>query len=371
MLVGVAYRAGTGGPGRSDEGRPGHPARARRSVRAPGAADGGRTGSGSGRRPARHVARRRRRAWAPPSAWEHAVDYLRVGRRRRPARRRRPRRSSRSIAAAAPTRPSSTAVLGAARRRPSGRVLRLVADRARRRRRRRSSASTRWRCRHPTARAATSSTATPSSSSATAATTAFPGGGYLIVRSGWAASGWGDDGDGYMPFTFLRAYATELCTIRATGGGPDRGPGGDGPPDGRDRRPTGPPRLPAVPPRTALDVEIDRQARCADPRASLTHLFFSEDLIELARARAICSLCAVREPCLRRALERREPWGVWGGELVIDGAVVADKRGRGRPPKTPGRGSSSTRSPACRWCPSSPDRSPSSAPSAVTYGDGS
>ena len=54
-------------------------------------------------------------------------------------------------------------------------------------------------------------------------------------------------------------------------------------------RPAGPPRLPAVPPRTALDVEIDRQARCADPRASLTHLFFSEDLIELARARAICS----------------------------------------------------------------------------------
>ena len=163
---------------------------------------------------------------------------------------------------------------------------------------------------------------------------AFPGGGYLIVRSGWAASGWGDDGDGYMPFTFLRAYATELCTIRAAGGGRDRGPGGDGPPDA-DRRMTGPPRLPAVPPRTALDVEIDRHARCADPRASLTHLFFSEDLIELARARAICSVCAVREPCLRRALDRREPWGVWGGELVIDGAVVADKRGRGRPPKHP------------------------------------
>jgi hypothetical protein len=137
-----------------------------------------------------------------------------------------------------------------------------------------------------------------------------------------------------MPFTYLRAYATELCTIRAPGGGPDRGPGGDGPP--RDDRPAaGPPRLPAVPPRTTIDVEIDRQARCADPRASLTHLFFSEDLIELARARAICALCTVRERCLGRALERQEPWGVWGGELLLDGVVVAEKRGRGRPPKVP------------------------------------
>ncbi len=163
---------------------------------------------------------------------------------------------------------------------------------------------------------------------------AFPGGGYVIVRSGWGASGWGDGGDGYMPFTYLRAYATELCTIRTAGGGPDRGPGGDGPPRD-DRSAAGPPRLPAVPPRTATDVEIDRQARCADPRSSLTPLFFSDDPIDLARARAICSRCTVRELCLRRALERQEPWGVWGGELVIDGAVVAERRTRGRPPKVP------------------------------------
>lgn len=163
---------------------------------------------------------------------------------------------------------------------------------------------------------------------------AFPGGGYVIVRSGWGASGWGDDGDGYMPFTYLRAYATELCTIRAAGGGPDRGPGGDGPPSG-DRSAAGPPRLPAVPPRTASDADIDHQARCADPRSSLTPLFFSDDPIDLARARAICSRCTVRELCLRRALERREPCGVWGGELLVDGAVVAEKRTRGRPPKVP------------------------------------
>ena len=163
---------------------------------------------------------------------------------------------------------------------------------------------------------------------------AFPGGGYLIVRTAWAASGWGDDGDGYMPFTFLRAYATELCTVRALGSDPDREFGGDGPPRA-DRPAAGPARPPAVAPREAVDVEIDRQARCSDPRASLTHLFFSDDLIELARARAICALCRVREACLQRALERREPWGVWGGEVLLDGSVITDKRGRGRPPKVP------------------------------------
>ncbi|HEX6577357.1 MAG TPA: WhiB family transcriptional regulator, partial [Jiangellaceae bacterium] len=31
---------------------------------------------------------------------------------------------------------------------------------------------------------------------------------------------------------------------------------------------------------------------------------------------------------------RREPWGVWGGELFISGVVVARKRPRGRPRKT-------------------------------------
>ena len=41
----------------------------------------------------------------------------------------------------------------------------------------------------------------------------------------------------------------------------------------------------------------------------------------------------MREQCLAGALERREPWGVWGGELFANGKVLAQKRRRGRPPK--------------------------------------
>jgi len=34
------------------------------------------------------------------------------------------------------------------------------------------------------------------------------------------------------------------------------------------------------------------------------------------------------------ALERSEPWGVWGGELFVQGVVVPRKRPRGRPRKS-------------------------------------
>jgi WhiB family redox-sensing transcriptional regulator len=41
----------------------------------------------------------------------------------------------------------------------------------------------------------------------------------------------------------------------------------------------------------------------------------------------------VREACLLGALERREAAGVWGGELLENGAIIAVKRARGRPRK--------------------------------------
>ncbi|HEX6656834.1 MAG TPA: WhiB family transcriptional regulator [Ilumatobacter sp.] len=76
-------------------------------------------------------------------------------------------------------------------------------------------------------------------------------------------------------------------------------------------------------------------ARCADGHGTLTHLFFSEDEFDIARAKAICAKCGLAEACLSGALERGEVYGVWGGEIVVDGVIVAVKRGRGRPPKNP------------------------------------
>jgi WhiB family transcriptional regulator, redox-sensing transcriptional regulator len=77
------------------------------------------------------------------------------------------------------------------------------------------------------------------------------------------------------------------------------------------------------------------QARCADGFGTLTHLFFSDAPLDLARAKAICAKCALRAECLDGAVARAEPWGVWGGELIESGRIVVDKRPRGRPPKSP------------------------------------
>ncbi|MEA2492731.1 MAG: WhiB family transcriptional regulator, redox-sensing transcriptional regulator, partial [Thermoleophilaceae bacterium] len=56
---------------------------------------------------------------------------------------------------------------------------------------------------------------------------------------------------------------------------------------------------------------------------------------DIAAAKQICAGCALIEPCLDGALERREPWGVWGGQLFFNGKVLPFKRKRGRPPKNP------------------------------------
>lgn len=75
--------------------------------------------------------------------------------------------------------------------------------------------------------------------------------------------------------------------------------------------------------------------RCSDGNGTLTHLFFSDIPLNTARAKAICSKCTLAGDCLSGAIERAEPWGVWGGELVENGRIVANKRPRGRPPKHP------------------------------------
>lgn len=64
-------------------------------------------------------------------------------------------------------------------------------------------------------------------------------------------------------------------------------------------------------------------------------LWFAERPERVEYAKVLCGQCPLRAECLSGALERGEPWGVWGGQLVIRGAVVAHKRGRGRPRKIP------------------------------------
>ena len=79
---------------------------------------------------------------------------------------------------------------------------------------------------------------------------------------------------------------------------------------------------------TALPVGLDLPCT-EDPE-----LFFAESPEDVETAKAMCRGCEARLACLTGALERREPWGVWGGELLIRGAIVPRKRPRGRPRKT-------------------------------------
>ncbi len=62
-------------------------------------------------------------------------------------------------------------------------------------------------------------------------------------------------------------------------------------------------------------------------------LWFADSPAELELAKSLCLDCPVQVECLAGALERAEPWGVWGGEIFERGEVIARKRPRGRPRK--------------------------------------
>ena len=64
----------------------------------------------------------------------------------------------------------------------------------------------------------------------------------------------------------------------------------------------------------------------ADPE-----IFFSEEELAITEAKSLCGGCPVRAQCLEGALSRKEPAGVWGGELFEDGRVISRKRKAGRP----------------------------------------
>lgn len=84
-----------------------------------------------------------------------------------------------------------------------------------------------------------------------------------------------------------------------------------------------------------VDTSFWTEAACAEDGGALAHLFFSEELMDIAAAKRICAGCPVLEQCLEGALARKEPLGVWGGQLFSNGKVLVSKRRRGRPPKNP------------------------------------
>ena len=77
------------------------------------------------------------------------------------------------------------------------------------------------------------------------------------------------------------------------------------------------------------ELDADRlPCRVNDPE-----LWFAESPAQLEQAKTFCADCPVRTACLAGALDRAEPWGVWGGEIFERGVVIARKRPRGRPRK--------------------------------------
>ncbi|YAL84044.1 WhiB family transcriptional regulator [Dermacoccaceae bacterium W4C1] len=64
-------------------------------------------------------------------------------------------------------------------------------------------------------------------------------------------------------------------------------------------------------------------------------LWFAERPEDVEFAKSLCADCPLQQACLEGAKQRREPWGVWGGELFASGVVIPRKRPRGRPRKHP------------------------------------
>jgi WhiB family transcriptional regulator, redox-sensing transcriptional regulator len=80
---------------------------------------------------------------------------------------------------------------------------------------------------------------------------------------------------------------------------------------------------------TMPGVPVGLDLPCTDD----PELFFAEAPQDVEAAKALCRGCRARAACLEGALERHEPWGVWGGELLLRGVIVPRKRPRGRPRK--------------------------------------
>ncbi|MEI8081323.1 MAG: WhiB family transcriptional regulator [Actinomycetes bacterium] len=68
-------------------------------------------------------------------------------------------------------------------------------------------------------------------------------------------------------------------------------------------------------------------------RGSDSDVWFADEQAKIDAAQRLCAQCPLRAECLEGALARREPWGVWGGELFQSGRLVAQRKPKGRPRK--------------------------------------
>jgi WhiB family redox-sensing transcriptional regulator len=78
---------------------------------------------------------------------------------------------------------------------------------------------------------------------------------------------------------------------------------------------------------------VPRQAPVLPCHVGDPDLWFGQTPADLEHAKTLCADCPIRRQCLASALERAEPWGVWGGEIFDRGTIVSRKRPRGRPRK--------------------------------------
>lgn len=73
------------------------------------------------------------------------------------------------------------------------------------------------------------------------------------------------------------------------------------------------------------------KAACRGPHAAVffppTHVERKDEKDEReVRAKAICSTCSVRKPCLEYALRIREPHGIWGGLNELERKQLLSRR---------------------------------------------
>ena len=88
-----------------------------------------------------------------------------------------------------------------------------------------------------------------------------------------------------------------------------------------------------------LTALIDLNERAGQTGADIpcreydAELWFAESPADVEFAKSLCGQCPALTECLAGALDRQEPWGVWGGQLLLQGVVIPRKRPRGRPRK--------------------------------------